>query len=189
MFEVELTAEVNNPVEVYKKLQEFSDFQRLKYFDRYFDKENDLEHKEQELRVRIKENQNTGELKSVLTLKDSPFDKKTRSKPEYEPVVEEPEQAVVLLDKLGFRQKISYNKYCDFFAFRYSGRDIEVSYVTFDEIPETFIEIETLVNEESQTPEAFKVVYELLEKLNVPQADLTTLMYQTRIHTARKGNL
>lgn len=187
MLEVELTAVLNHPEQVFKKLQEYSIYSTHRYFDRYYDQENKLKERDQELRIRTKENLETGEQKNVFTLKDARFDEKSRSKPEYETIIEDPEQNANILEKLGFRQKIAYTKYCRFFSFRYSEKDIEISYVTFDEIPETFIEIETLANDHNETEEAFKVVYKILEELEIPESDLTTLTYQKRIKNAREN--
>lgn len=186
MYEVELTAVVNKPKAVFEILTTYdANYSTLVYDDSYYDQKNLLATKEQELRIRIKKNLNTGSTSSYLTLKDTPFDVKTKSKPEYETQIDNPEAAAQLLNKLGYDKKINYQKNIQFFTFDFSDKPIEVSLVTLPELTQTFIELETQVNESSQTDNAFKVLYKLLEILAIEQTALTTEYYQQMVKKAR----
>lgn len=81
MYEVELTAIVKNKIEVLKKLVKHASkpAHEVIYDDLYFDKKNELKKRECELRIRKKTYRESGKTTNWLTLKEAPFDQKTRS--------------------------------------------------------------------------------------------------------------
>ncbi|HEA28789.1 MAG TPA: class IV adenylate cyclase [Leeuwenhoekiella sp.] len=190
MYEVELTAIVKNKAEVLKKLAEYAKkpAHKVIYDDLYFDKNNELDERDCELRLRKKTFPASGKMTHWLTLKEAPFDQKTRSKPEFETEITDFESTQAIFKGLGYTLDIRYNKNCQFFYVTYREIQIEISLVELPELTETFIEIETQTEQLNQTDALFKILYTFLEEIGISPNDLTTIQYQDAVRESRKEN-
>ncbi|MFD2826166.1 class IV adenylate cyclase [Leeuwenhoekiella polynyae] len=187
MYEVELTARLKNydqTREIIQKLNPISQFQ-LDYDDRYFDKNNKLTAEDQEFRLRTKTNLDSGESKHYLTFKDKPFDKVTRSKPEYETIVLDHHNSEQILFHLGYTKTAHYTKHCEVFNLNYEGAAVEIALVQFDELQDSFIEIETTTAKHAETDALFEKLYRLLADLELSKDDLTEDFYIEMIKEAQ----
>ena len=187
MYEVELTARLKNYDQTRKcilKLDPDTTY-RLDYDDRYFDKENSLTEENQEFRLRTKTNLDTAEANHYLTFKDKPFDKVTRSKPEYETLVSDHYNTEQILFKLGYQKSAHYTKHCEIFNLNYEGAAVEIALVQFDELQDSFIEIETITADFSETDGLFTKLYNLLADLKLSKNDLTEDFYIEMIQEAQ----
>jgi adenylate cyclase class 2 len=187
MYEVELTAIVKNKAQVLKKLAEHASKppHEVIYDDLYFDKKNELKERDSELRIRRKSFPQSGKTTNWLTLKEAPFDQKTRSKPEFETEIADFESAEAIFTGLGYTLDIRYTKNCMFYNATYKNVALEISVVELAELTETFIEIETQTEEFNQTEALFKVLYDFLEALGMSETDLTTMQYQNAVRESR----
>lgn len=187
MYEVELTARLNNYPETQKQILKLKiDSQmRLDYDDRYYDKNNQLTAEDQEFRLRTKTNLDTGEARHFLTFKDTAFDKLTRSKPEYETVVTDHSNTEQILFKLGYEKTAHYTKHCEIFNLDYQEIGIEIALVRFDELEDSFIEIETQTPEKAKTDSLFEILYDLLAELKISKEQLTEDFYIEMIKEAK----
>lgn len=187
MYEVELTARLVDYAQTRLEIEKltFQSYLRLDYDDRYFDKDNTLTSKDQEFRLRTKTNLKTGEARHYLTFKDSAFEKLTRSKPEFETLVTDHPNTEQILFKLGYVKTAHYTKHCEIFNLNFKNTEIEIALVRFDELQDSFIEIETQTDQKDQTDELFGILYELLEKLNISKSQLTEDFYIEMIKEAK----
>ncbi len=190
MYEVELTAIVKNKSEVLKKLTKHASkpAHEVIYDDLYFDKKNELKERECELRIRKKTYTQSGKTIHWLTLKEAPFDHKTRSKPEFETEISDFESVQAIFKGLCYTMDIQYTKNCLFYYVNYKETDLEISVVELPELTDTFIEIETQTEEFDQTKALFKVLYDFLDELGMSEADLTIIQYQDAVRESREKN-
>lgn len=187
MYEVELTARLKNYQETRNQILKLKiDSQmRLNYDDRYYDKNNQLTVQDQEFRLRTKTNIDTGEARHYLTFKDTAFEKRTRSKPEYETLVTDHGNTEQILFKLGYVKTAHYAKHCEIFNLYYQEIAVEIALVRFDELEDSFIEIETQTPEKSKTDSLFEILYSLLAQLQISKEQLTEDFYIKMIKEAR----
>ncbi|MGB5941549.1 MAG: class IV adenylate cyclase [Leeuwenhoekiella sp.] len=179
MHEVELKAILKNPEQTKQRLlaRDPVSFSQLKYEDFYFDRDNSLDKEEKELRLRIKTNLGSGVSKTLLTFKDSPFDAKSKSKPEFETSVEDFKNTREILLRLGYSVTASYTKNCEIFNFDYHGCEMEVALVTINGLENTYLEIETLTEDKQDIDRLFKLLHGFLSRIGITEADLTSAYY------------
>lgn len=187
MYEVELTARLKNYNQTLKNIQKSNPVSqyRLDYDDRYFDKNNSLTEEDQEFRLRTKTNLGSGEAKHYLTFKDKPFDKITRSKPEYETIVLDHHNTEQILFHLGYTKTAHYTKHCEIFNLSFDEVSVEIALVQFDELKDSFIEIETTTANYFETDVLFEKLYHLLSELELSKDDLTEDFYIEMIKEAQ----
>ncbi len=187
MYEVELTARLKDYQETRDQISRLPiDSQmRLDYDDRYYDKNNQLTAEDQEFRLRTKTNLDTGEASHYLTFKDTAFEKLTRSKPEYETIVLDHHNTEQILFKLGYSKTAHYTKHCEIFNLSYQETAIEIALVRFAELKDSFIEIETQTDHESETHALFEILYSLLAKLQISKSQLTEDFYIEMIQQSK----
>ena len=188
MYEVELTARLKDYEQTRAQIQKLNidSHYKLDYDDRYYDKNGELTEEDQEFRLRTKTNLDTAETKHYLTFKDKPFEQVTRSKPEYETLVLDHYNTEQILFKLGYQKSAHYTKHCEIFNLKYLEASVEIALVQFDELKDSFIEIETNTNEESHTDALFEKLYALMEKIGVSKSQLTKDFYIEMIKAAKK---
>lgn len=188
MYEVELTAKVENIKHTRSKILDLAPDSQLTldYDDRYFDKNNMLTHEDQEFRLRTKTNLNTGEFKHYLTFKDKAFDQISRSKPEYETIVLDHKNTEEILLHLGYSKTAQYTKHCEVFNLTFQNSDVEIAIVKFDELQDTFIEIETITDSYKNTDTLLKKLYQLLEIIGLTKNNLTEDFYIEMIKEAKR---
>ncbi|MDY0191055.1 MAG: class IV adenylate cyclase [Desulfuromonas sp.] len=184
MYEVELKATVTDVNNLLCKLNEFSATAEIKtYEDTYFNNEQNLLAQDKELRLRLIEHR--GAKTVLLTYKDPPFDALSRSKPEIELELSSHQQAVNLLEKLGFTIDISFKKNCTIYSFHWLDLAVELTIAQIPELAATFVEIETLVADKNETTAAFEKLYALVQHLKIPQVDITSEYYTDAVRAAR----
>ena len=189
MYEVELTARLKNYQETRNQILQLNieSQKRLDYDDRYYDQNNLLTEADQEFRLRTKTNLDTCEAAHYLTFKDTAFEKLTRSKPEYETLVTDHSNTEQILFKLGYKKTAHYTKHCEIFNLHYKEIDIEIALVRFDELEDSFIEIETQTAQKAKTDALFDILYSLLAELQISKAQLTEDFYIEMIKEAKAG--
>jgi predicted adenylyl cyclase CyaB len=111
------------------------------YHDTYYDTVNhDFAASERELRLR---RILTGSQETILlTYKETPFDKKSKSKNEHEVIVNSYEKADNILKHLGYLTDVSFNKHCQVTQVQYGFYDINITLTDIEELSDAFMEIE-----------------------------------------------
>ena len=189
MFETELKARISNRRSLLKLLQEKAIVQKQEsiYEDTYFDREGDsLTRTEQELRLRIIKRDGTF-FRSVLTYKGIPFDEVSKSKPEYETVVESPDMMREILLHTGYKPCLSFIKECIEVSLYYQEHLLSVTWVRLPESGDQFVEVETKTEKEEETPMLFQVLYAFLEELGIEKSSVTSEYYTDLIRQYRKN--
>lgn len=147
MIEAELKARVDSPEAVMRQLDERAEARVEVYRDTYYDRpDGSLEKADQELRVRTVHGVDGS--RTVLTFKDAAVDGDSGSKPEYESGVADAELVHAILRGLGHVEVIAFEKHCGNYEFEARGRRMLATLVRVPEIDGTFLEVETLVDED-----------------------------------------
>lgn len=182
--EAELTAVVREPEHVRAKLAERADAEHSVYADTYYDRpDHSMDRDGYELRVRTI---TTGaDRRVVLTYKEPPVNEESRSKPEHETTVADPDVMGTIFDGLGLVELISLEKHCDNYRFTADGRDMLATVVTIPELNgRTFIELETMT-EPDDLKAALASVRAVLDDLGVTEDDAVTESYTDMVANAR----
>lgn len=183
--EAELKARVRDAESVRDHLRRLSSEEVSTYHDTYYDWPGGLlTRRGQELRIRVIEN--AGRLQAVLTYKDPAVDAVSGSKPEDETTVGQGGVLDVVFTELGLVHLVTFEKRCVNYAFTAHGREIRATLVTVSELDGTFVEVETLVNEQSDVAAALNVIRSVLADLDVSEDDVTTEQYTDAV-LARRG--
>lgn len=175
MIEAELKAPVHRPEAVVRLLDEWAVARVEVCCDTYYDQpDGSLEKAGQELRVRtVHGSDGTW---TVLTFKDAVVDESSGSKPEYETLVDDEEAAHAILRVHGHVEVIAFEKRCRNYEFEAYGRRMLATLVRVPEIDGTFLEVETLV-EEDKGSAALDDIRSVLAGLGVGPEDLTRETY------------
>lgn len=180
--EAELKARVRDPGHVRDQLGRRADEQVDVYHDTYFDQpDRALTRDGRELRVRVIESENG--TRAVLTYKSQAVDVDSGSKPEYETQVADADTARVILSHLGYVELVSFTKHCRNYRFLTGGWDMLATLVTVPEIDGTFIEVETITDDDLKP--ALNAVRAVLAALGIEDLDLTTEQYTDAVLAAR----
>ncbi|GHC72437.1 class IV adenylate cyclase [Streptomyces flavofungini] len=184
MIEAELKARVREPKRVVRQLDERATARVEVYRDTYYDRpDGSLERAGEELRVRTVHGGDG--TRTVLTYKGAAVDEESGSKPEHETRVEDAEEAHAILRGLGHVELIAFEKRCRNYAFEAHGRQMLATLVRVPEIDGTFLEVETLVDED-QVAAALDDVRAVLAGLGIGAEDLTVETYTGAV-AARRG--
>lgn len=184
--EAELKARIRNPDHVRDQLRSRADEQVNIYRDVYYDHpDRSLTAEDRELRVRVIEADS--DTRSVLTYKAPVVDSASGSKPEYETEITDAATMRAILRQLGYVELISFTKYCRNYRFTSEGRNILATLVTVPEIDGTFLEVETITDQDKLT-EALATVRRVLADLGVTEGDLTTELYTDAVRTSRASD-
>ncbi|MCW2875332.1 class IV adenylate cyclase [Actinacidiphila oryziradicis] len=184
MIEAELKARVQDPEGVMAQLEKRAPGRAEVYRDTYYDDPaGALEASDRELRVRTVHGPD--ETRSVLTYKGARVDDASGSKPEHETRVDEPDEVHAMLLGLGYVVSIAFEKRCRNYQFTASGRRMLATLVRVPEIDGTFLEVETLVDEDD-VRSALDDVRDVLAELGIAEEDLTTELYTDAV-AARRG--
>ncbi|MFI1730678.1 class IV adenylate cyclase [Streptomyces acidicola] len=153
------------------------------YRDTYYDRpDGSLEKAGEELRVRTVHG--ADETRS-LTYKGAAVDEDSGSKPEHETRVEDAEVAHAILRGLGHVELIAFEKRCRNYCFEERGRAMLATLVRVPEIDGTFLEVETLVDEDEVTA-ALGDVRAVLAELGIAPEDLTRETYTGAVAAQRR---
>lgn len=183
MIEAELKARVREPGAVRGRLRRLADEERSTYRDTYYDRPGrDLTDDGHELRVRVIE---TGAVhRTVLTYKEPAIDAGSGSKPEHETAVADAAVLDAVFRRLGLEHLVAFEKHCANYRFTAQGRDMLATVVTVPEIDGTFIELETMADEEDLDA-ALADIRTVLYDLGIAEEDLTTEQYTDAVMQAR----
>lgn len=185
MIEAELKARVHVPEDVLRRLDERAVGVPEVYKDTYYDAvDGGLDARDVELRVRTVHGPD--ETRTVLTYKGAKVDEVSGSKPEHETRVEDAEAAHAILRGLGYVPVIAFEKRCRNYAFNARGREMLATLVRVPEVDGTFLELETLV-EEDQVQAALTDVRGVLAELGIAAEDLTRELYTDAVRARRGG--
>ncbi|UNZ18242.1 class IV adenylate cyclase [Streptomyces sp. 891-h] len=184
MIEAELKARVRDPNAVKQRLDEYAVGRAEVYRDTYYDtSEGQLGARDAELRVRTVRSET--ETRSLLTYKEAKVDEASGSKPEHETRVENAEAVHRMLQGLGYEPVIAFEKRCRNYDVQARGRLMLATLVQVPEIDGTFIELETLVQDEADVQAALADVRAVLESLGIEDADLTRELYTDAVLARR----
>jgi adenylate cyclase, class 2 len=176
MIEAELKARVRDPEQVHQLLAARAAEHRSTYHDTYYDRDGGaLTKGGRELRVRVM--QQEGRRRCLLTFKDAAVDKGSGSKPEHETEIGDAETTDVILRALGAEPVIAFTKECANFSFDADERRVLATLVRVPELDGTFLEVETLVEDQDELSPALNLVRRVLGDLGISDADLTTDLY------------
>ncbi|MGW3200693.1 class IV adenylate cyclase [Streptomyces sp. NPDC001118] len=184
MIEAELKARVHAPEQVMRLLDERATARVEVYRDTYYDRpDGSLEKADQELRVRTVHG--ATDTRTVLTFKDAAVDDASGSKPEHETPVTDAEAAHAILRGLGHVPVIAFEKRCRNYDFEARGRRMLASLVRVPEIDGTFLEVETLVDED-EVGAALDDIRAVLADLGIGAEDLTRETYTGAVAAQRR---
>lgn len=184
MIEAEVKAHVREPEHVMAALEERAQGRAEVYEDTYFDTPTrDLDREDRELRVRTVHGPDS--TRSVLTYKGARVDDVTGSKPESESVVEDAEAVKAILRGLGYAPSIAFSKRCRNYTFEAAGRRMLATLVRIPELDGTYIELETMVTDDTELPAALDDVRSVLRDLGIEDKDLTNELYTDAVAARR----
>ncbi|GAA1380888.1 class IV adenylate cyclase [Catellatospora chokoriensis] len=182
--EVELKARITDPDTVVGRLRSWADGEVSTYADTYYDFPDRrlTDTGRQELRLRIIDKP-TGR-RTVWTFKDAVLD--NASTPEWETEVADSEAADAILTGLGLQPLIAYTKQCENFRFTAHRHPIVATVVTIPEIDGTFLEIETLISDDTDRDDALKAIHGVLTDLGLTDDDLEPTFYIDLVQAHRQ---
>lgn len=184
MIEAEYKARLVNPPDVRMHLIGRADAERVEYRDTYFDDpERSLSRSGRECRLRTIIGPDGA--RHLLTSKDPAVDGATGSKPEFETTVADRGAMERIIERLGLEAVISFSKDCENFRFVAGGRQVLATLVSVPELDGQFLELETMVSEETELPEALRHLETLLAQLGVSADELTTELYTDAVARRR----
>lgn len=182
--EAELKARVGDPDRVRTLLRDRAREEIATYSDTYYDTvDHRLTGEGRELRVReiVSDHEN----RSVLTYKAPSVHAASGSKPEYETGLTSPDIMRTILDRLGYVVLVSLTKHCRNYRFTSGGRDMLATLVHVPELDGTFLEVETIVPDQSEIDAGITAVRAVLADLGITDADLTTEQYTDAVRQRR----
>ncbi|MFD7404541.1 class IV adenylate cyclase [Streptomyces sp. NPDC059866] len=184
MIEAELKARVHAPEAVMRQLEARAAARVEVYRDTYYDRpDGSLENAGEELRVRTVHGADG--TRTVLTYKGPVVDEASGSKPEHETRVEDAEAAHAILRGLGHVPFIAFEKRCRNYDFEARGRKMLATLVRVPEIEGTFLEVETLADEDEVTV-ALDDIRVVLAELGIGPDDLTRETYTGAVAAQRR---
>ncbi|WP_040802301.1 class IV adenylate cyclase [Nocardia concava] len=187
MIEAEYKARLTDPDSVRERLKAYSEADHVVYNDTYFDDSaGALTSADRELRLRTI-NSADGSARTFLTFKDAAVDAATGSKPEYETTVGDRTTMAEIVERLGYRPRLSFTKRCENHRFEAVGRDMLATIVTVPEIDGTFLELETMAEAEGDLDTALSDLRSVLAELGVSSDQLTTELYTDAVARKRKA--
>lgn len=185
MIEAELKARVADPAAVRAALVAIAgEPERATYEDTYLDRVGELAAGDRELRVRTVTT--AAGARTVLTYKGGIVDKTSGSKSEAETTVTDRDAILAIVEGLGFAPVIEFTKRCENFQLPTpGGRTALATVVTVPELDGTFLEVETLVEDEADLSAALDDLQALLLDLGLTPDSLTTELYTDAVAAAR----
>jgi adenylate cyclase, class 2 len=183
--EAEIKARLADPATVRQRLDRYATGTAEVYQDTYLDTTDDqLDHADRELRLRTIERD--GEARHLLTFKEPAVDPVTRSKPEHETAVTDPQATLSILAGLGYRPVLAFTKDCRNYRFSQGGRDFLATLVTVPELDGTYLEVETRA-QLGDIDDALAAVRAIVAELGIAEDELTVGTYTDAVRAARLG--
>lgn len=173
--EVELKVRVTDPDAVVGRLRSWAEGEVSTYADTYYDFPDHrlTETGRQELRLRVIDK--PADRRAVWTFKGTMLD--TASTPEWETEVADAQTADAILTGLGMQHLIAYTKRCENFRFTAHGHPVVATVVTVPEVDGTFLEVETIVPDDTARDDARNAIHGVLADLGLTEADLEPTFY------------
>ncbi len=185
MIEAELKAHVHAPQDVIRILDQYGPGHAETYHDTYYDDdEGNLTARDAELRTRTVSSPH--DTRFVLTYKGATIDADSGSKPEHETRITDPDAVQAMLTGLGYRPVIDYEKRCRNYEFDARGRKMLATLAFLPELDTSFLELETLIQDDGDVQEALGDVRAVLHDLGIKDADLTKERYTDAVATRRR---
>ncbi len=182
--EAELKARVRDVEDVRARLGQLADDEASVYRDTYYDwAGRELSREGRELRVRVVDGSHGR--RTLLTYKAPAVDAASGSKPEHETSAASAEVLDAILSGLGFVHLVEFEKRCVNYAFTAHGRTMQATLVTVPELDGTFLEVETIADDEDDVGTALSAVRSVLAELGVRDDDVTTEQYTEAVMTRR----
>src|SRR6266516_5799528 len=189
MIEAELKAHLREPERIRQALRALpAEGEEMGvYHDTYYDwPDGRLVGGDRELRVRrIDIIDGDRRRRCLLTYKDAAADPASGSKPEWETAVEEPEAIDAILRGLGFEHDIAFEKHCTNYTFHAQGRRLQATLARVPELDGSFLEVETLVEDNAELQPALDAIHRVLDDLRIPRSDLTNELYTDLVRRQR----
>ncbi|MGH3900802.1 MAG: class IV adenylate cyclase [Pseudonocardiaceae bacterium] len=183
--ETELKTRVHDIDRVRGLLRQRAAEQNSMYADSYFDTPDlALTHNGCELRVREVHTDDDAAV-TLLTYKGAPVHAASRSKPETETTVGDADALRAVLAALGFEVLIAFEKRCSNYRFTAAGQPLLATLVYVPELEETFLEIETIVDFETDVGPALEVIRQVMGQLELDRNDETTEAYTEAVAAHR----
>ncbi|MEU5874088.1 class IV adenylate cyclase [Glycomyces sp. NPDC047369] len=174
MIEVELKARVKDVETVRTWLQSRAEEEEATYHDTYYDwPDHRLDAEGQEIRLRSITT-SLG-VEHVLTFKEAPVDLMSRSKPEYETIVQDPGPIDLMLRNLGMAVFVQLIKECKNYRFRIENTPIFATLVILNKLDVVLLEVETHANREN-LHSALQIIHGVMNELGVG-SDLDSTPY------------
>ncbi len=99
----------------------------------------------------------------------------------------DPVTVATILRALGLGPVIAFSKQCANFTFDADERQVLATLVRVPELSGTWLEVETLVEDQTELDKALGVVRLVLGELGIGEADLTTELYTDMVARQRDG--
>jgi predicted adenylyl cyclase CyaB len=175
MFEIELKAIVKKEQMLIHRLAEMANGNGhcAVYQDQYFDTNAKLL-KKWGREIRIRKIAQDGMEQFYITAKSNSIAGLAGSRHEYELAIVEPQIAENLLATIGFERVLALTKRCRNYSFIYQGHRILATLSVLVGLPQTFLEVETLVLKETDTSQALIALKQLMTSLGIDEHDITT---------------
>lgn len=126
-----------------------------------------------------------GRRQALLTYKEPAVELASGSKPEHETDVGDPSAVDVMLRGLGLVHLVAFEKHCSNYRFAAMGRDMLATVVQVPELEGTFIEVETMTDEDG-TAAALADVRAVLGQLGITEDDLSSEQYTDAVLKTRQ---
>lgn len=183
MFEVELKAILKDKKSIAAIIEsyDFSSKEELSYESIYFDSNNTFSNSHRELRLRCIKDKRSSIIKNLITYKDPPFDVFSRSKPEIEIEINDLEESIALLKKLGYEKSLRFEKKCINYKLEYQGLELMITLAFVEELNQHFIEVESPTAHENEFEQRFTIIKTFLSEIGVKDEDLTNEYYTEAI--------
>ena len=187
MIEAELKFYVQKRDRLLSALAGYASPRHLLYADQYFNHPSlDFTSRDSEFRVRAVSENGTA-TRTILTYKADIADTQTQSKSEYEALIASSQSELRrLLEAMGFVCYIEFEKICEHFEFKRDGRKIAATVVSLKEVPDTFVEIESLVASSATVQPELEWLRGFATSLGLADADRTTVTYEGMVAQARR---
>ena len=184
MIEAELKAHVRDAQALHEHLRTVAAGESSIYRDTYYDwPGGEFTATGRELRLRLIET--AGRRQALLTYKEPPIEPVSGSKPEHETGVENPWPIDLMLRALGLVPLVAFEKHCTNYRFAARGRDMLATVVRVPELDGTFIELETMTDEDGSAA-ALADVRAVLGQMGIKDDDLTSDRYTDAVLKARQ---
>lgn len=182
--EAEIKARVRDVDGVHSRLNGWADPEVAVYSDTYLDRRGELTDADRELRVRrIRVGDDTT---TVLTYKGEVVDAESGSKSELETTVDDPDTTVAILEALGYRTFVAFDKHCTNYRFTRHGLSLLATVVSVPQIDGTFIEVESVVAGTDDPGSALEVIRTILGELGIDRAEETRDTYTDAVLAAAR---